>query len=142
MDILAFMKSAALGAALLVSSAAAMAADTYWTDRGHTEVRFGWSHAGVSNQTGEFTKASGKLMLDPKNAEKSSISVKIDAASVATGFKPLDKHLKSKDFLEVEKYPEITFESTSIKKTGDKTADVTGTLTMHSVTKEITLKTG
>ncbi len=128
-----------VGMALPVSSA--LAAETYWTDQGHTEVRFGWSHAGVSIQHGEFTKAKGKLSLDPDNVEKSSIEVTIDATSVSTGFEALDKHLKSKDFLEVETYPTITFKSTSVKKTGDDTADVTGDLTIHGVTQPVTLKT-
>ena len=132
-------------AALLLSVAlpasAAMAAETYYTDQGHTEVIFGWNHAGVSMQTGEFTKANGKLVLDPDNVEKSTIEVTIDAKSVSTGFGPLDDHLKNKDFLEVETYPTITFKSTAVKKTGDKTADVTGDLTIHGVTKPVTLKT-
>lgn len=119
----------------------ALAAETYYTDQGHTEVRFGWSHAGVSMQTGEFTTASGKLVLDPDNVEQSSISVTIDAASVATGFEALDTHLKSADFLEVETYPEITFESTSVERTGDMTANVTGDLTIHGVTQPVTLET-
>ena len=119
----------------------AFAAETYYTDQGHTEIRFTYSHAGVSVQSGEFTKASGKLVLDPDNIGQSSINVTIDAASVSTGFGPLDDHLKSKDFLEVETYPEITFTSTSVEKTGDTTADVTGDLTIHGVSKPVTLKT-
>ncbi len=133
--------AAALVVGMALPMSAALAAETYWTDQGHTEVRFGWSHAGVSIQHGEFTKASGKLTLDPDNPEKSSIEVTIDATSVSTGFEALDKHLKSKDFLEVETYPTITFKSTSVKKTGDDTADVTGDLTIHGVTKPVTLKT-
>ena len=117
------------------------AAETYYTDQGHTEIRFSWDHAGVSLQSGEFTKASGKLVLDPDNIAQSSVNVTIDAASVSTGFGPLDDHLKSKDFLEVETYPEITFTSTSVEKTSDTTADVKGDLTIHGVTKPVTLKT-
>ena len=132
---------AALSLMIALPAAPAFAAETYFTDQGHTEVRFGWNHAGVSLQSGEFTKANGKLVLDPDNPEKSTISVTIDAASVSTGFVPLDDHLKSADFLEVKTYPEITFVSTSVKKTGDKTADVTGDLTIHGVTKPVTLKT-
>ena len=132
---------AALTLMIALPAAPAFAAETYFTDQGHTEVRFGWNHAGVSLQSGEFTKANGKLVLDPDNPEKSTISVTIDAASVSTGFVPLDDHLKSADFLEVKTYPEITFVSTSVKKTGDKTADVTGDLTIHGVTKPVTLKT-
>ena len=130
-----------LSALLLTLAIPAMAAETYYTDQGHTEVRFGWSHAGVSMQTGEFTTASGKLVLDPENVEQSSISVTIDAASVSTGFEALDAHLKSADFLEVETYPEITFESTSVERTGDMTAKVTGDLTIHGVTEPVTLET-
>ena len=92
-------------------------------------------------QTGEFTKATGKLVLDPDNIERSTLSATIDATSVSTGFGPLDKHIKNADFLEVETYPKITFTSTSVKKTSDKTADVVGDLTLHGVTKPVTFKT-
>ncbi len=126
---------------LVALSVPALATETYYTDQGHTEVRFGWSHAGVSMQTGEFTKATGTLVLDPDNVEQSSISVTIDAASVSTGFEALDEHLESSDFLEVETYPEITFVSTSVEQTGDTTANVTGDLTLHGVTKPVTLET-
>lgn len=119
----------------------ALATETYYTDQGHTEVRFGWSHAGVSMQTGEFTEAKGTLILDPDNVEQSSISVTIYAASVSTGFEALDEHLKTADFLEVETFPEITFVSTSVEQTGDMTANITGDLTIHGVTKPVTLET-
>lgn len=136
------LKTLALTAALIATPAtASYAAETYYTDQGHTEILFSWNHAGVSIQSGEFTKANGKLVLDPENVENSSISVTIDASSVSTGFKPLDDHLKTKDFLEVETYPEMTFVSTSVTKTGDDTADVVGDLTLHGVTKPVMLKT-
>ena len=95
----------------------------------------------MSTQSAEFTTASGTLELDPDNVEQSTLDVTVDAASISTGFGPLDDHLKSADFLEVETYPEITFKSTDIKQTGDTTADVTGDLTMHGVTQPVTLKT-
>lgn len=132
---------AALMFAVSAFAHAAVAAETYFTDQGHTEVRFGWSHVGVSIQTAEFTKVKGKLVLDPDNVERSTLNVTIDTNSLSSGFGPLDKHLKNADFLEVDKYPTITFVSTSIKRTGDKTADVTGDLTIHGVTKPATLKT-
>lgn len=115
-------------------------AQTYKTDQGHTEVRFGWSHAGVSTQHGEFTNVEGVLNLDADDIEASVLNVTIDAGSLSSGFGPLDDHLKSADFFEVETYPEITFVSTEIKRTGDTTADVTGDLTIHGVTKPATLK--
>ena len=120
-------------------SAAAFADTTFVTDQGHTEVMFGWNHAGVTRQHGEFTVATGTLTL-ADNIEDSSISVEIDATSVSSGFGPLDDHLKSEDFLEVAKYPTLTFESTSVKSTGEKTMDVTGDMTIHGVTLPVTFK--
>ena len=126
-------------ASLIGVPGSAVAAQTYATDQGHTEVMFGWNHAGVSRQHGEFTTTKGTLKL-ADNIENSSLDVEIDASSLSTGFAALDKHLKSKDFLEVETYPKITFKSTSIKQTGDKTFDVSGNLTMHGVTKLVVFK--
>ena len=128
----------ALAAALLLP-AGAFAATTYVTDQGHTEVIFGWSHAGVSQQHGEFTRAEGTLML-ADDIEKSTVSVVIDASSLSSGVEALDRHLKSADYLDVPNHPEITFKSTSVKQTGDKTFDVTGDLTLHGVTQPVTLK--
>lgn len=125
-------------ASLVLVPGSAIADQVYATDQGHTEIRFGWNHSGVSRQHAEFTEAKGTLKL-ADDIEKSSIDVTINTPSLSTGFEPLDKHLKSKDFLEVETYPEITFKSTSIKKTGEKTLEVTGNLTMHGVTKPVVL---
>lgn len=122
-------------------SVPAMAADTYKSDQGHTEVRFIWDHAGVSMQQGEFTTAEATLTLDQDNVESSSLSASIDAKSVSSGFAPLDEHMLGADFLEVETYPTITFESTSVSRTGDKTADITGDLTLHGTTKSVTMST-
>lgn len=134
------IKIAPLATAALLAAPAALAA-TYKTDQGHTEVRFSWSHAGVSMQSGEFTEAEGTLELDAENPEASSLTVTIQADSVSTGFGPLDDHLSSADFLEVATYPEITFVSTGIEKTGDKTAKVTGDLTIHGTTQSVVLDT-
>ncbi|MEH6525424.1 MAG: YceI family protein [Sneathiella sp.] len=132
---------AVLSLFLVLPSMSAFAAETYYTDQGHTEVLFSWNHAGVSIQSGEFTMASGKLSLDPDDVGQSTIDVTIDANSLSTGFGPLDTDLKSKNFLDVETFPEITFKSTKVTKTGENTADVTGDLTIHGVTKPVTLKT-
>ena len=132
---------AAVPVLLAMSGLPAVAAETYYTDQGHTEVRLEWNHAGVSTQSAEFTTVKGKLELDPENVEQSALNVTVDAGSISTGFGPLDDHLKSADFLEVATYPEITFNSTGVKQTGETTADVTGDLTIHGVTKPVTLKT-
>ncbi|MCF6433589.1 YceI family protein [Leisingera sp. MMG026] len=132
---------------LLTATAAAFllatpvfAEKTYKTQQGHTEVRVAWSHAGVSMQHGEFTKAEGTLVLDEANIEGASLNAVVDATSIHSGVAALDDHIKNADFLEVETYPEITFESASVTRTGDKTADITGNLTMHGVTKPVTLQ--
>ena len=123
----------------MLLAGSAFADVTYQTDQGHTEVRFSWSHAGVSIQTGEFEEASGTVILADE-LEKSTLDVTINPASVSTGIEALDDELKSADFFEVATYPEITFKSTGVVKTGDTTMDVTGDLTMHGVTKEVTLE--
>ena len=135
-----FVKPLVAVAALALPTTPALA-EVYKTDQGHTEVRFGWSHAGVSRQHAEFTKVEGTLDLNADDIENASLKVTIDANSLASGFGPLDDHLKSADFLEVETYPQITFVSTSITRTGDDTADVTGDLTIHGVTQPVVLKT-
>ncbi len=135
-------KVVAAMAVLAVSTLPAMAADTFKSDQGHTEVLFGWSHAGgVSMQHAEFTTTDATLMLDTANVENSSLSVTIAADSLSSGFAALDKHLMSGDFLEVSTYPTIVFESTKINKTSDTTADVMGDLTIHGTTLPVTLKT-
>ncbi|MEO0980483.1 MAG: YceI family protein [Pseudomonadota bacterium] len=113
---------------------------TYKTDAGHTEVRFGWDHAGVSRQHGEFDRAEGILAIDPADPASATLEVTIDAASVSTGVGPLDDHLKNADFLVVEEHPTIRFVSTSVTPTGDTTADVAGEVTLRGVTVPVTLQ--
>lgn len=131
-----------LTAALFSAFALPAFAETraYKTDPGHTEVRFGWDHAGVTNQHGEFDKAQGTLSIDLDNPTASKLDVTIDAASVSTGFGPLDDHIKKADFLFVEDHPTIRFVSKEITRTGDTTADVAGEVTMRGVTVPATLK--
>lgn len=133
-------KTAAISLALGMTTPAALAAEKFVTDQGHTEIRVSWNHAGVSIQTAEFEKAVGNLTLDEANPENSSIDVEIDVTSISSGFEALDTHLKSADFLNVDKNPKATFKSTSVKKTGEKTADITGDFTLNGVTKPVTLK--
>ena len=140
MQLKSFLAALSLMTTSLIIVPSSVADDQiYVSDQGHTEVLFGWNHAGVSQQHAEFTISSATLNL-ADDIEKSSVDVIIDAPSFSSGFEALDKHLKSKDFLEVETYPTITFKSTSVKKTGEKTLDVTGDLTIHGVTKSVVLK--
>ena len=129
---------AALAASLLSSPVLADAI-TYAPDAGHTEVRFYWDHAGVSEQSGEWGSVTGELSLDPDNIAAAKVSITVDPASLNTGFAALDKHMKSADMFDVDKHKTITFVSTSVEQTGDDTAKVTGDLTIKGITKELVL---
>jgi polyisoprenoid-binding protein YceI len=89
---------------------------------------------------GKFDDFEGKIQFDEANLESSSVEVTIKAASVDTGVAKRDENLRSPDFFDVEKFPEITFKSKSVKRTGENAGEVTGDLTMHGVTKEVVLK--
>lgn len=116
----------------------AQAADVYAIDKGHSEVSFQIRHL-VTNVRGRFNDFEGTVNLDPQNLTKSSVDFRIKAASIDTGLPDRDKHLRNADFFDVEKYPEITFKSKSVKAAGKDKYNVTGDFTMHGVTKEITL---
>lgn len=125
-------------AALSLLAALPLKADTFAIDAGHSEVGFQVRHL-VSQTRGRFNDFAGTVNLDPKNLASSSVEFTIKATSIDTNVADRDKHLRSADFFDVEKYPEITFKSKSIKKASGDTYNVTGTLTMHGVSKEITL---
>jgi polyisoprenoid-binding protein YceI len=128
-----------LAAAVLTTLAALpLRADTYAIDPGHSEVSFQIRHL-VSNVRGRFNEFSGAVQLDPKNLPASSVEFHIKATSIDTNVADRDKHLRSPDFFDVAKFPEITFKSESIKPAGKDKYDVTGTLTMHGVSKKVTL---
>lgn len=93
----------------------------------------------MSRVSGQFKEFTGTIKMDPENPASSSVEFRIDAASIDTRNERRDGHLRSEDFFWVEKHPEISFQSTGIEKTGDSTYDVTGTLTMRGVSREITL---
>jgi polyisoprenoid-binding protein YceI len=125
--------------ALMMSAAAGWAADTYKVDPVHTSVVFRAGHAGVGAVYGVFKEASGTFTLDEADLSKSSFNFEVAAGSVDSRVEKRDAHLKSPDFLNAKQYPEITFKSTSVKKIDDKHLEVTGDLTLHGVTKSITV---
>lgn len=126
-----------LSALLIVQSA--LAADTYAIDKAHSSIGFQVRHL-FSNVPGKFDDFTGTIQFDEANPEQSSVEVKIKAASINTGVKMRDEDLRSPNFFDAAKFPEISFQSKSVKKTGDNLFDVTGDLTMHGVTKEVVLK--
>ena len=126
-----------LSALLIIQSA--FTADTYVFDKAHSSLGFQVRHL-FSNVLGKFDDFTGTIEFDEANPEQSSVEVSIKTASIDTGVKMRDDSLRSPDFFDAKKFPEITFKSKSVKKTGENTFDVTGDLTMHDVTKEVVLK--
>jgi len=126
-----------LSALLIVQSA--FAADTFVIDKNNSTIGFQVRHL-FSNFPGRFDDFTGTIQYDEANPEQSSVEVSIKTARIDTGVKMRDDDLRSPNFFDAEKYPEITFKSKSVKTTGKNTADVTGDLTMHGVTKEVVLK--
>jgi polyisoprenoid-binding protein YceI len=111
---------------------------TYEIDPAHSSVHFSVRHMMLSNVRGEFAKLTGTIKYDPDNPSNSSVEVTIDAASISTRDAQRDTHLKSADFLDVEKFPTLTLKSKKITpKSGGGT--ITGDLTIHGVTREVTL---
>jgi polyisoprenoid-binding protein YceI len=108
-------------------------------DRSHIYVGFQVAHLGYSTVHGRFNDAAGEIVFDKDKPEASSVAVTIQAKSIDTNFEARDKHLRTADFFDVEKFPTLTFKSTRIEKTGDNTAKITGDLTMLGVTKPVTL---
>ena len=122
-----------------VFSQSALSADTYVFDKNHCTMGFQVRHL-FSQVPGKFDDFQGKIVFDEANLQNSTVEVTIKTASVDTGVDMRDKDLRSANFFDVEKFPEITFTSKSVKRTGDTTGEVTGDLTMHGVTKEVVLK--
>ncbi|MFP3943899.1 MAG: YceI family protein [Alphaproteobacteria bacterium] len=130
--------AAALGAAAIGFAGTAAAQD--WTiDESHTHVLFEVSHMGFSTTHGGFREFSGSVDLDEDNPENTKVDVTIDAASIDTWHEKRDEHLRNEDFFHVEKFPELTFKSTKVERTGEDTAKMTGDLTILGVTKPVTL---
>ncbi len=130
---------AAVGAAPAAHADAPAAATGWEIDASHSSATFSVKHMMVSNVRGEFGKLTGSVAFDAKDWSKTQVDVTIDAASIGTRDEKRDAHLKSADFFDVEKFPTITFKSTKAEKTGKGKFKVTGDLTMHGVTKQVSL---
>ena len=128
----------ALAVALLLTVSAA-AQDTWQLDPPHSSAQFSVRHLGVSTVRGAFTKVSGTVQYDPANPGKASIQATIDATSVDTRVEMRDNDLRSPNFLDVQKFPTITFVSKKVEGAGDGKLKVTGDLTIHGVTKAVVL---
>lgn len=136
LGLLAFVAFAPLMGA---KSAAAADAPKFTFDKAHTQIFFSVSHLGFSYSTGKFTDFDGSFTFDEEKPESSKVDVTIDTNSLTMDDEAWEKHLKNEDFFNVEKFPAMTFKSSQIEKTGDKTGRLTGDLTLLGVTKPVTL---
>jgi polyisoprenoid-binding protein YceI len=138
----------AVSAALFVTPAlaqevshdpAAVQEGAYSLEPAHTRVLFSVSHLGFTTWYGEFTKVSGTLNLVPKSVAKSTLEVHIATDSISTNNATVDGELKGAQWFDAAQFPEIVFKADKIAATGKGTGTVTGTLTLHGVTKPVTL---
>lgn len=125
--------------ALAITAAAAAQSGTWQIDPNHSAAQFSVRHLGVSTVRGAFTKMSGSANYDPSDPSKTTLTATIDASSVDTRVQMRDNDLRSPNFLDVQKYPTITFQSKQTKTAGAGKLQITGDLTIHGVTKEVVL---
>jgi polyisoprenoid-binding protein YceI len=128
----------AFGFAIILAATASAQTTAWQLDPAHSNAQFSVRHLGISNVQGEFTKVTGTVNLDDPDISQSTVTASIDVNSLDTRQPNRDDDLKSDHFFDVAKYPTITFQSTKIWSTGEGTAKMTGNLTLHGVTKEVT----
>lgn len=132
-------KKTIMAAVLSLSVSGAALAESYTIDTtgAHASINFKTIHLGFSLLTGRFDTFTGSLEFDPASPEAGSVKLEIDTNSINSNHAERDNHLRSGDFFDVASHPKATFVSTGIKKTGDKSAVITGNLTLRGVTKPV-----
>ena len=124
-----------------MSANAPQTTTTTWNiDPAHTTAEFKVRHMMITNVKGHFRPVTGVVTLDEDDITKSRVEASIDAASIDTREADRDKHLKSADFFDVEKFPTLTFTSTRVTRQGDGELEVEGDLTIHGVTRKATFE--
>ncbi|RZG47049.1 YceI family protein [Acinetobacter wuhouensis] len=111
----------------------------YKIDPTHTATVFTWNHFGFSTPSANFSDIQGTISVDTAKPADSSVNVTIPLSSLNTNVKALDEHLKTADFFDAEKYPNITFKSTKVQALGKNKYKITGNLTVKDVTKPVVL---
>ena len=132
-------KSACFAIALSLTAAPVFAAETLKFEPDHTYAQFSYSHFGMSRPSGKIMGATGTLVLDADDPTKDAVDIALDMNTLSTGLPDFDTQLKGKDYFDVATFPQATFKSTKVEVTGDTTANVTGDLTIHGMTKSIVL---
>jgi polyisoprenoid-binding protein YceI len=134
------MSSCALLAAVVIAglTSVSSANETYKFDQSGSTIDFS-VHQFLGTTRGKFTNFTGRIEVDREHSENSSVTAQIDIRSIDTRIKKRDDHLRSPEFFDVEKFPNMTFKSRSVKRTGPQSGDILGDLTMHGVTKAVTL---
>jgi len=126
--------------AVLVTALPVFAAvDTWQVDTNHSAAHFSVRHLGISTVRGEFSKVTGTVQYDPADVTKSVVDITIPATTFNTNVEARDRDLRSANWLDVEKFPNLTFKSTKVESAGQGKLKVTGDLTIHGVTKSVVL---
>lgn len=121
-------------------SATTFAQTTWQPDPAHTQVSFGVIHMGISEIEGKFDKFDGSIIASKDDFSDAQYEMVMEVPSINTGIEMRDNHLRSADFFDAEKYPKMTFKSTSSRKIAENKYEVTGDLTFHGITKPVTLE--
>ena len=129
----------ALAAAMLLPTPLLAEKYVIDTEGSHAFIQFRILHLGYSWLTGRFNTFNGEFEYDENNPDKATVKVEIDVASIDSNHAERDKHLRDEDFLDVKKFPKASFVSTAFKDNGDGTAVLKGNLTLHGVTKPVTI---
>lgn len=129
----------AAGLACAAASPAFAAAEKYAFDPSHSQILFTYDHLGFSSTHGLFSGFDGTIMLDEADPANSSVSTSFDVKDIITGWEKRTAHFLSPDFFNAEANQKVSFESTKVEVTGDKTAKITGNLTMNGITKPVVL---
>ena len=133
------IRSMVFAVAFALVSGAALAADPYTIDPNHTQIEYTYSHFGFSHITGHLSNIEGDFLFDAKDPTKSSIQVDVPISTITVGVPALDTELRSDMFFDADKFPLATFQSTSVTSSAPDKLAVTGDLTIHGVTKPVTL---
>lgn len=118
---------------------AKVAAEPYMFDKGHTLIVFSWNHLGMTRQQGRVNGYDGTFDIDPGDPEKAVVEVTMRVNSLQTGVDALDRILRSSDYFDAARFPVMSFKSTSVRRTSDTTAEITGDLTVRNVSRPVTL---